>query len=235
MGICSLQDTQMLFLDTPGFSRSSQLSSILWEACQDADIVCYLIDATRGWQTKDTINLKKLSVSSHKKNFVIGTKTDRIKKHDLFKISQDFKKNLGQISENINLVMLSAKQSESVKVLLAALSQSLPSSDWMYDENAITDCSDDFICSEFIREQLFRNLGEELPYSTNVYVEKIEKKPKITVIHATINVVRESQKAILIGQHGSRLKTIGQSSRESLESHFGKKVFLKLFVKKGDI
>lgn len=240
LGILTHEKTQLLFLDTPGFIGNQTISSISnkaipWEACEDADLICYLIDSTRGWTEEDAKHLKKLVTFYQKPIFIIGTKTDKLKKHDVSKIQQDFKTQIASLNANVPCYMISAKKREDIMFLIAQLAQNMPMSDWLYDQDLVTDSSDKFICAEFIREQLFRQLGNELPYQAIVIIDKFENSTQLVSVYATIVVVRESHKPIIIGRGGSRLKQIGQLSRETLEKHFNKKVFLKIFVKKGDI
>lgn len=247
LGIVTSDHVQMLFLDTPGFvSRqlstrgikdSATLKSVPWDACGEADVICYLVDATRGWHAEDSICLQKLVEAYQKKIFVIGTKTDKLKKADVLRVTQEFEKHINELNTEAKpqLLMLSAKKPENVAFLLSILSQNMPNSEWLYEKDSVTDSPEKFICAEFVREQLFRQLGDELPYQTTVIIDKLENSAQIVRICATITVIRESQKAIIIGRGGSRLKQIGQLSRESLEKYFGKKIFLEIFVKKGDI
>jgi GTP-binding protein Era len=107
----------------------------------------------------------------------------------------------------------------------------MPISDWLFGEDDLTDRSQKFVCSEIIREQIFRQLGQELPYKIAVVIEKFTTEQKVVKILATLIVDRESQKGIVIGKKGVRLKNIGMLARVSLEKHLEKKVFLELFVK----
>lgn len=240
LGILTHENSQLLFLDTPGFTGSQSASSIKnksipWDACEDSDLICYLIDVVKGWSEEDTKHLKKLSTFHKKPIFILGTKTDKLKKHDVLKIQAIFEEQIKNLNEPFHCYMISAKKPEDIAFLISQFAKHMPESEWLYENGSITDSSDKFICAEFIREQIFRQLGDELPYQATVIIDKLENSTQLVGVYATIVVVRESHKPILIGRGGSRLKKIGQLARETLEKHFNKKVFLKIFIKKGDI
>lgn len=111
------------------------------------------------------------------------------------------------------------------------MAEQLPEGDWLYNSDDLTDKPQKFICAELIREQIFRQLGKEIPYKVAVVIDIFDHKPKITNISATIIVERESYKSIVIGKNGAKLKSIGTDARQSLERHLERKVFLELFVK----
>lgn len=239
LGILTHEQTQLLFLDTPGFTGTKSISSIKnktipWEACEDANLICYLIDVTRGWKEDDSKHLKKLLIYQ-KPILILGTKTDKHKKQAVLAIQQEFQEHIKNLNIQASCSMISAKKTEDIAFLVSEFAKYMPQSEWLYEHNSVTDSSDKFMCAEFIREQIFRQLGDELPYQAIVIIDKFENSTQLVDVYATIVVVRESHKPILIGRGGSRLKKIGQLSRETLEKHFNKKVFLKIFVKKGDI
>ncbi len=237
LGIVVRENAQMIFLDTPGLGKNAKpLAKSVWDACSDADVICYLIDMTRGWREDDTEALQKLSEAYKTKVFVLGTKTDKLKKTDLRLVETAFRAKFSELMlENAEFQMISAKKPEDFAAFLQTLGNNIPDSEWLYDAETVTDVSENFMCAEFVREQLFRQLGDEIPYQALVEIEHFERKPKIIDIHVIIKVARESQKAILIGSGGLRLKTIGQLARESLEKYLNQKVFLKIFVKKGEV
>lgn len=240
LGILTHENTQLLFLDTPGFigKQAASISlnkSIPWEACEEADFICYLIDSVHGWSAEDSKHLKKLLNFYQKPIFLIGTKTDKLKKNEILRVYDTFQKQSKSLNLDISCHMISAKKQDDIMFLISQLTQHMPVSDWLYEKESITDNSDTFMCAEFIREQLFRQLGDELPYQAIVIIDKFDNSTQLIKVYATIIVARDSHKPIMIGHGGSRLKKIGQLSRETLEKHFNKKVFLKIFIKKGDI
>jgi len=129
------------------------------------------------------------------------------------------------------VVPISAKHGHQVDALVEEMAGILPEGPPFFPEDAVTDMPERFIVAEMIREKVFRLTGQEIPYSTAVTVEFFEEKARLVSIHATIHVERPSQKAIVIGREGSKLKQIGQAAREDMERMLGIKVFLKLFVR----
>jgi GTP-binding protein Era len=126
--------------------------------------------------------------------------------------------------------LVSAKRPEMVLDFKKFMSSHMPESEWLYAADDLTDMPESFVCGELIREQLFRQLGEEIPYGCAVRMEKLEERDDIVVLRAQIVVNRKQHKGMIIGEKGSRIKEIGTESRMSLERHFRKKVFLELNV-----
>ena len=126
---------------------------------------------------------------------------------------------------------ISAKYKEDIQAFLQQISLLLPEQEWLHDEDALTDKSTNFVIAEHIREQLFRELGQEIPFGCAVEVEAFEELPGLVRIGAVVTVDKDSHKPIVIGHRGTTLACIGKQARESLEIFFAKKVFLKLFVK----
>jgi GTP-binding protein Era len=128
--------------------------------------------------------------------------------------------------------MISASQGEGVLDLKEALAEAMPEGPWLYPEDEVSDATDRMIAAELTREQIVNQLHQELPYATVVETESWEDRPDgSTVIHQQIMVERDSQKAIVIGKGGMRLKSIGASAREEITHHLGRKVHLFLHVK----
>lgn len=253
LGICTEGDSQILFLDTPGIHNSEKLPSInqlmntaAWSVLRDSDVICYLVDITKGLIEEDLQWIREILKKFRKKVIFFATKSDKVKK-DLAhaKLSEinnrfdDLISGLGTEEIKSSLIekkflCVSAKVPDDVAFVKKLFSQHLDVGPWLYDADDLTDQSQKFICSELIREQIFRQLGEELPYKTAVVVEKFEQKEKIIRIFASIIVERSSQKPIVIGKGGKQIKAIGSLAREALERHLDSKVFLELFVKVQD-
>lgn len=250
LGICTKGDTQILFLDTPGMHKTQHLPSInklmnktAWSVLPDLDLLCYLVDVTRGLTAEDLQFLSDIFKKFRKKVILLATKIDKIKKdvvrEKMTEINNRFQAFFTELNpEEIHCKLVensflpfSAKTPESVEAFQTLISGHLEEGPWLYGKDDLTDKSQKFICAEMIREQIFRQLGSELPYKIAVTVDLFETKAKITNISATITVERPSQKAIVIGKGGLRLKNIGTLSRESLERFLDRKVFLELFVK----
>ncbi len=256
LGICLEKNTQILFLDTPGIQHDQGLprmnkimNHIAWSVLKDADIICYLIDLTKGFTEFDHIWLKSICQKNQKKILLLATKSDKLKKALHGPQLDTFAQGLKKIYEEISLQegsyedflekrflaptprLLSAKTKQEVLDLRAYIAEQLPQGDWLYKGDELTDRPQKFICAELIREQLFRQLGAELPYKASVVVDVFQHKPQLTEILSTVYVERDSQKSIIIGKGGSKIKTIGTDARISLEKHLERPVFLKLFVK----
>lgn len=251
LGICPNAESQILFLDTPGIHKTGglpklnrRMNATAWSVLQDADVVCYLVDASSGWSEEDESFFRQIAGQCAKPLVVVATKTDKLK-------SEIIDGHLSVISDRVGACLraaaeaagggvanalaeplaISAKRPADVQCFKDFISQRMPEGPWLYAEDDITDRPQQFVCGEFIREQLFRQLGQELPYSAAVKVDRFENKSGLTVMQASIIVHKENHKGMVIGARGSRIKAIGQAARESLEKHLGRKVHLELFVK----
>lgn len=255
LGICATGDSQILFLDTPGIHKTTglpklnqKMNATAWSVLQDADLVCYLVDASSGWRDEDEAFFSQIVRQSEKRVVVVATKTDKLK-------AEIIDANLGIITQRMHSCIdvasggdstqqnrverlllnaplaISAKRPSDVQKFREFVSQRMPEGPWLYAEDDLTDRPQQFVCGELIREQLFRQLGQELPYSAAVKVERFEHKGGLTVIQASVIVHKDNHKAMVIGARGSRIKAIGQAARESLEKHLERKIHLELFVK----
>lgn len=253
LGVCSSGAAQFVFLDTPGIHKAAglpkinqKMNSAAWSVVADADVLCYLVDVCAGWTDEDTVFFKKLAALSAVPLLVIATKGDKMK-------SEVVQENLAGISEQVSKclkavesetqgsqlssalirppVLISAKRPSEIETFKTLLTGLMPSGPWLFGEDDITDRPQQFVCGELIREQLFRQLGQELPYSAAVKVERFERKGKLIVIQASLIVHKDNHKAMVIGARGSRIKEIGQASRLSLQKHLDSQVHLELFVK----
>ncbi len=255
MGIALHENSQILFLDTPGIHKvnrslemNRKMNKLAWSVLSDSDVVCYLVDvAVSRLHEEDTLWISEILKNYSGKVLIVATKSDKLKKFEIEKnfkdISNEFIKIKNSLKEknelNAKLIseeifLHSSKVPNSVKQLKTLVAVELPLSPWLFPEDELTDKPQKFICSELVREQLFRQLGQELPYKMAVKIDKIDLQEKIHHILATIIVERESQKSIVLGKKGERIQSIGKAARESLENHFQKKVYLELFVKVQD-
>ena len=249
LGICLEDETQLLFLDTPGIHKSAGLptmnkimNNVAWSVLHEADFVCYLIDITRGWTDEDTLWVSAILEKYNKKAVLLATKSDKMKKEvfqsNVLEISNKFNEVLKNLPKETSCQFIgdiprvtSAKQRDDVLSLRKFLAEQLPEGDWLYNPEDLTDKPQKFICAELVREQIFRQLGKEIPYKVAVVIDIFNHKPKLTEISATIIVEKDSYKSIVIGKNGAKLKSIGTDARLSLERHLERKVFLELFVK----
>lgn len=225
------QQFQSIFYDTPGIHESTNYMNRMMNRAassvlDEVDMYLFLIEA-RGWTDGDKRVLKKLANRNVPVILVIN-KIDMLRNKDellpLILKSQ-------QLYDFEEIVPLSAKNNRNTESLDNVLAKYLPKNPPVFPDDVVTDRSMRFMASELIREQLFRQLGQELPYVTSVTIESYINEPKLDRISAVIWVEKNSQKSIIIGKNGDRLKKIGSKSREQLEPLVGKKVFMDLWVK----
>ncbi|HEX7373074.1 MAG TPA: GTPase Era [Thermodesulfobacteriota bacterium] len=233
LGIKNLPSGQIIFLDTPGIHRSGNLlnQSMVRTALatlQEVDVVCLLIEANSpGHEENDWIleNLQKV----RKPVFLAINKIDLIPKGNLLSIMERF----SQKRPFEQIIPISAVLGEGVDILVRELLKILPEGPRFFPEDMVTDLPERFLAAELIREKVFHLTREEIPYATAVAIEEFKEREEknLVVIRATIQVERETQKGILIGEKGKRLKEIGRLAREEMEALLGVRVFLELWVK----
>lgn len=234
LGIRTLENAQLVFVDTPGVHHhaGSLLNRRMVEAAlsavQDTDVLVFLIDAHRGITPEDEAIAHRLS-ESKAPVLICVNKIDLVPRASLLPLLE----RLAALLPEREIIPISAQSGENTPELLQAIVAVLPLSPALYPDDELTDQSERVIAQEMVREQLFLQTHQEVPYATAVVVEEFleqEEKP-LLVIRAVIYVERPSQRAIILGERGRRLKEIGQRAREQMESFFGCKVFLELFVK----
>ncbi len=249
LGLAVTEDAQIMFLDTPGLHRSkgrdlinTAMNRVAMQVSHEADIILYMVDITQGFTEQDEKFLARILTQSKAPFIVLASKADALKKPErasaLAGISlrlEAFLREEPNTAHTTRLLQpdpipLSGKRPEEVLELKEYLAELLPEGPWLYPEDDLTDMPRSFIAGELIREQVFRQLGKEIPYSTAVTVDDIKFKNEIVVITATIVVNRASHKGIVVGKGGAQIKAIGSAARESLAKHFGSKVFLDLSV-----
>jgi GTP-binding protein Era len=233
LGIKNLPTGQIVFLDTPGvhYSRTKlnqAMVKVALATLQEVDIVCFLIEADRPDNEENDLILEDLKKVSKPVILVIN-KIDLVSKGRLLPIMERY----SQLRSFEQIIPISALRGEGVDVLGAELLKILPEGPKFFPEDMITDLSERFLVSEFIREKVIQLTREEIPYSTAVEVEEFNEREEknLIVIKAIIQVERESQKGILIGEKGRMLKEIGRLAREEIEAFLGARVFLELWVK----
>jgi GTP-binding protein Era len=232
MGIAIQDSSQILLVDTPGiFEPKRRLDRAMvaaaWGGAGDADLILLVIDSDAGFNRQGDQIISGLEQREHPL-WIALNKVDIVKKPKLLELSL-------RLTERLNpdrVFMISASNGEGVKDLKQALAQSMPESPWLYPEDEVSDATDRMIAAEMTREQLYNQLHQELPYASAIETESWEDRPDgSTVIHQQIFVERDSQKAIVIGKGGSRLRTIGEKARSEISEHLGRKVHLFLHVK----
>jgi GTP-binding protein Era len=232
LGIKNVEGGQLIFLDTPGIHRGrSPLNERMVRTAiasgRDADVLLFLIEATHPVIEKDRKVIESLQASGGVPILVIN-KIDSVRKENLLPIMDRYQK-LHPFKE---IILVSALTGEGIGDLLEEMIQVLPESHPYYSEDLITDQTERFWMSEIIREKVIRRSYQEIPYSTAVTIDEFKEHPEknLVVIKATIHVERDSQKRILIGKGGQRLKKIGEDARKEAEAFWGTKVFLELWV-----
>lgn len=232
LGVKTTGAYQTIFLDTPGFHKNTPhrlnraMNRTVIGALQEADLVVFVVDC-KHWTEEDELVLTRLK-QQDKPVILVLNKTDTVK--DRLKLLPIIEE-LSQKMNFIAVVPLSALKERNVEPLEEVINQNLPEGQHFFAADDITDCSDTFLTAELIREKLMRLLGEEVPYSTTVQIEKFDDTETLLRIAALIWVEKEGQKAIVIGHKGEMLKKVGQLAREDMEILFDKKVFLHLWVK----
>jgi GTP-binding protein Era len=232
MGIAIEDNTQMLLVDTPGiFTPNRRLDRAMvkaaWEGAEDADRVLLVVDAAAkvGARVEQVLE----GVEQRREPLILVlNKVDIAKKEDLLL----FATRLAERLKPEEIFMVSATTGDGVQDLKAALAKAMPAGPWHFPDDQLSDATDRMVAAELTREQLYLQLHAELPYSSAVETEKWEdRKDGSTVIHQQVLIERDSQKAIILGKGGSRLKQIGQAAREAIAEHLGRKVHLFLHVK----
>lgn len=232
LGIKTTKDTQFIFVDTPGMhiddkhAMNRYMNQAAKTAVHDVDIIVFVIDGT-GWTKGDDLVVERLE-HTEAKIIIAVNKIDKLdKKEALLPLLQK----LSELKNVSEIIPLSATKGRNMDTLESTLKSMLPESEFIYDEEQVTDRSMRFIAAELIREKLIRRLGKELPYALTVEIEEYSVEKEILQIGAVIWVERAGQKAIVIGKDGSMLKEIGRQSRLDLEKMLGQKVFVRLWVK----
>ncbi|PLX72175.1 MAG: GTPase Era [Desulfuromonas sp.] len=232
LGIHTVDQGQMLFLDTPGIHRpSGRLNRYMvdqaLEACSGVDLVFFLVEATDQPGGGDRFVLDILR-RSNIPVFLVINKIDLVRREALLPLI-DYYSGLFDFAE---IVPVSAASGEGVERLAEVALGYLPQGPPYYNEDMVTDLPERFIVGEMVREQLLRQTRDEIPYGVAVEIESFEEKPEqdLVVINAVIHVEREQHKRIVVGKNGSRIRAIGQSARKEIESFLDTRVFLDLFV-----
>jgi GTP-binding protein Era len=232
LGIKTEQDCQAIYVDTPGIHQSQKkaINRLMNRSAEsviaDVDVIVFVVDKFK-WTEEDQYVLEKLKRASCPIILAVN-KVDQIE--DKEKLLPYIK----EVSAKLNfadIVPLSALLGTSVNNLEKAIKEKLPEAMYFFDVDQLTDKSERFLVAELIREKIMRQLGDEIPYASAVEIEQFKEEQNIIHIHALILVERDSQKSIVIGKKGERLKLIGTEARKDIEALFAKKVMLKIWVK----
>ncbi|MFY9329723.1 MAG: GTPase Era [Georgfuchsia sp.] len=230
-GVLTNADCQFIFVDTPGFqtARKNALNRLMnrsvSQTLADVDVVLFVIEAGR-WGKDDQELLPQLP--TERPVLLVINKIDRIADKTALlpfiqKVSAEY--------AFTEILPLSAESGSGLDELLRTAGKYLPPGEPVFSADDITDRSERFLAAELLREKLFRNLGEELPYGIAVEIEKFEQENELRRIFAAVIVDREAHKAIVIGKGGERLKRISTDARKDMEKLFGGKVWLETWIK----
>jgi GTP-binding protein Era len=231
LGISTLPEAQVIWIDTPGIHRARsvlnrRMVDTAHRSILDADAVALVVDASKGVDDEDRSVIARVVEGKHPW-LVVLNKIDLVGDSRLVPLLH----RIGQEVAGVDLVPVSAKTGKNVEALERAVTALLPRGEAIYPEDQLTDQSERTLVQEFVREQIFAVTDGEIPYRTAVVVERFEAKANVNVVSATILVERDSQRSILIGSGGSMIREIGTRARLELERFSGKRLFLELFVK----
>jgi hypothetical protein len=230
MGIVNTPETQIVFSDTPGvlkpnYKMQEMMLAFSESALADADILLYVTDVVENPE-KNIEFLNKVKTMTIPVILLIN------------KIDESDQQHLGDIVEkwhallsNAEILPISAQNKFGIDILMKRIVELLPESPAYFDKDQLTDKPSKFFVSEIIREKILRYYDKEIPYSVEVLVEQFRESENLIRINAVIYVERDSQKGIIIGHQGTALKRVSSEARKSLETFFGKKIFLEMFVK----
>lgn len=231
LGVLSEAERQFVFVDTPGYQQRhrSALNRLMNKQIQSAlaevDVVLWLIDARR--LTAEDRQLIPLLPASRPVILAMN-KVDALSDRSRLLPFIDSVRKLHPFAE---IVPISAESGDNIEALKNAVAAYLPEAPAMFDADTVTDRSERFLAAEYVREKLFRRLGEEIPYGTAVQIERFEQDGGQRRIAAVIWVDRPAHKRIVIGQGGEVLKAVASAARRDMEESFGGKVFLEVWVK----
>ena len=236
-GIISRDTFQMIVVDTPGMHKpktalGTRLNSMVNENMNSTDIVLLCLPADEAIGSGDEYIAKQ--INSNQDVFLVVTKTDAVSKSDLaVKLTEVYEFATKTNLQKAEIIPVSAKNLDQTELLLELLSKQLPQSPALYPTDISTDQVEELMFADLIREAAIEELYEELPHSVMVTIEEMGEREggKIFDISATLHVERDSQKGIIIGPQGSKLKAIGSLARKSIENIVGMQVFLQIHVK----
>lgn len=230
-GIYNDEDSQIVFLDTPGIHKpKSKLGKYLnkssYSSLDEADLVLFMVNAKEKLGTGDEFVLEKVK-EANKPIFLIINKVDLIKKEDLISIINEY----NELYKFDEIIPISALKEKNIEELIKTIKDYLPEGERIYDEDEYVDKPVKFLVQELIREKVLRKTNEEVPHAVTVVVENYEENKTSVHINALVIVERESLKKILVGHSGTMIKEIGIDARKDIEELVNKRVYLELLVK----
>ena len=235
-GIRTKDETQFIFVDTPGFQTkhstalNKSLNKTVMGAITDVDLILFVVEAgSFTLADAKVLSLFKPGIPT----LLIANKLDEVgRRHEI----APWLKSMQERHPFAEFVPMSAKKRDDIQRLFGICAKYLPEQPWFYAEDELTDRSENFMAAEIVREKLFRFTGDELPYTSTVVIDKFSEEPskvhkRFMRVAATIVVERDGHKAMVIGQGGERLKRISMEARQEMEKLFDAKVFLEVWVK----
>lgn len=232
LGILMAEAAQIILVDTPGIFQPRRrldraMVAAAWSGASDADLVCLLVDAHRGYDDDTRAVVKKLK-DAKRQAVLILNKVDTVKKENLLALAAQFHDE-GIFSD---VFMISALKGDGLAPLTKLFTDRVPQGPWMFPEDEVSDLPQRMLAAEITREKAFLKLHEELPYALTVETEQWEERPDGSArIDQVIYIQRESQKAIVVGKGGHQIKAIGAAARTELEALLERRVHLFLHVK----
>jgi GTP-binding protein Era len=232
LGILSQEDSQIIFLDTPGLLKPKyllhkEMIKHAESALEDADIILVMTPAERKTDLPEEVRGRVLPLCKTKPVFLVINKADTVNKVELLPVIQTY----AQREQFKEIIPISALKRDNLQTVIRMIIQYLPEHEAYYPQDIVSEYPERFFVSEFIREKLFAKFREEIPYSTAVVIREFkERETSKTLIRADIIVERDSQKGIIIGKKGESLKEIGIDARAEIEKFLQHEVFLELHV-----
>ncbi|MFW5450803.1 MAG: GTPase Era [Methylophagaceae bacterium] len=233
LGIKTSADSQLIYVDTPGLhiddkrAMNRYMNRAAASSIDDVDVILFVVDGMN-WTDEDERVLERLKENAKVPVILVINKMDKLADKDAMlphieKLSAQF--------DYSNVIPISARKGVNVDQLETEIKALMPAGELIFPEDQLTDRSSRFLAAELVREKLFRHLGQELPYSITVEIEQFDDEKNLYRIGAVIYVERDGQKSIVIGKKGELLKSVGKDARLEMQSLFGRKVFLRLWVK----
>jgi GTP-binding protein Era len=230
-GIQTTEAAQYVYVDTPGFQTrhanalNKTLNRTVTNTLTAADVILFIVEAgSYGQADRQVLNLIPKDVPC----ILVINKSDHIKDKAVL---MPFAQQIASERDFSSVVPVSAKQRFQLDILESEIRKYLPANPPIFDEDDITDRSEKFLAAEIVREKVFRFVGDELPYTSTVVIEKFEQEGNLRRVFAAILVERDSHKAMVIGQKGAKLKDISTQARLDMEKLFGGPVYLEIWIK----
>lgn len=236
LGIKTEESSQLIYVDTPGLHTDGKramnryLNRAAASSIDDVDVILFVVDGLN-WTDDDEQVLERLKSNATAPVILVLNKVDKLSDKAMLlphieKVTQEY--------TFAKVLPISARKGINVDELETEIKQLVPEGELIFPEDQFTDRSSRFLAAELVREKLFRQLGQELPYSLTVEIEQYKQEDKLIRIGAVIYVERSGQKSIVIGKKGELLKAVGREARIEMEGLFDSKVFLELWVKVRD-